>query len=62
MNKDRTNSNIDIEQNILDYCALEELWGANDVYIDTADGHIEVLHLNDEYAKKSPRPVRLHPK
>lgn len=47
----RIKPDLDEDQNILDYCALEEVFGAEDVFIDTADGRIERLHIPEVTAK-----------
>ena len=51
-------NNLDDDQNILDSCALEELWGADDIFIDTADGHIERLHIKEVASKLQKHPFR----
>ena len=56
----RYNPSLDEDQNILDHCALEELWGSDDIFIDTADGHIERLHINELTSKPSPPLFRKH--
>lgn len=47
---------IDEEQNVLEACALEELFGDHDILIDTADGHIERLIIRD-YSVRPPTPL-----